>query len=215
MSVKQGTRYATAMHLVLPDVNESWRLIPGGSERLSEDAFFEFCMANRELNIERNAQGEIVIAPPVGGESDYRSADLAAQLGSWAKRDKRGRAFGSSVCFLLPDGSAMSPDAAWVDSTKLLALEKTTRKKFLPIVPDFVVEVMSPSDRLSDARLKMEQWIGNGTALGWLIDGDKRTVYVYRPGVACEKFCEIERLEAGEGPVRGFVVDLADVWVGL
>ena len=203
------------MHVVLPDLDEPTLLILGGERPLGDDEFFEFCMANRDLRIERNAQGEIVIVPPAGGESDYRNVDLIAQLVNWTKRDGRGKAFGASACFLLPDGSALSPDSAWVDSRKLAALDKGTRKKFLPVVPDFVIEVMSPSDRISSARAKMEQWIANGVSLAWLIDGDHRTVYVYRPGQPCATQAGIERLEAGEGPVQGFAADLTDVWLGL
>ena len=203
------------MHVVLPDLNAPTRVILGGPQPLGDEEFFDFCMANRDLKIERNTQGEIVIVPPAGGESDYRNVDLIVQLGSWAKRDKRGRAFGSSVCFLLPDGSALSPDAAWVDAKKLTVLDKTTRKKFLPVVPDFVIQVMSPSDRLKSARAKMEQWIDNGVALAWLIDGDKRTVYEYRAGSSCRKHTGIKRLDAGDGPVQGFSAELTDVWLGL
>ena len=203
------------MHVVLPDLNAPTRVILGGPQPLGDEEFFDFCMANRDLKIERNSQGEIVIVPPAGGESDYRNVDLIVQLGSWAKRDKRGRAFGSSVCFLLPDGSALSPDAAWVDAKKLTVLDKTTRKKFLPVVPDFVIEVMSPSDRLKSARAKMEQWIDNGVALAWLIDGDKRTVYEYRARSSCRKHTGIKRLDAGDRPVQGFSAELTDVWIGL
>ena len=203
------------MHVVLPDLDAPARVILGGPRPLDDDEFFDFCMANRDLRIERNAQGEIIIGPPAGGESDYRSVDVSAQLRNWSKTDGRGKAFGSSVCFLLPDGSALGPDAAWVDSRKIAVLDKKTRQKFLPIVPDFVVEVMSPSDRLKPAQAKMEQWIANGTALAWLVDGDRRTVYVYRPGQPCTQHTGIEQLEAGEGPVQGFVADFADVWLGL
>ena len=83
------------------------------------------------------------------------------------------------------------------------------------MVPDFVIEVMSPSDRIKSARAKMEQWILNGVSLAWLIDGDHRTVYVYRPGQPYTTHVGIEQLEAGEGPVQGFVADLNDVWLGL
>jgi Uma2 family endonuclease len=173
------------MHLVLPDQNAPTRVILGDSQPLSDDEFFDFCMANPDLRIERRAQGEIVIV-------------------------------GSSVCFLLPDGSGLSPDTAWVDNSKLAALSKGTRKKFLPVVPDFVIEVMSPSDRLKLAQEKMQQWIANGTGLAWLIDGDNRTIYVYRPGQACSCQTDIQHLEAGPGgPVDGFVADFADVWEGL
>ena len=142
------------MHLVLPDTDVPTRIVWGEQTPLSDDEFFDFCMANPDLRIERNARGEAVIVPPAGGESDFRSLDLGAQLAVWSKKDKRGRAFGSSVCFTLPDGSGMSPDAAWVSNVKLWLLPPAERKKFLTVVPDFVAEVMSPSDRIQDAREK-------------------------------------------------------------
>jgi Uma2 family endonuclease len=203
------------MHLILPDQNAPTRVILGHSQPLGDDDFFDFCMANPDLRIERSAQGEIVIVPPAGGESDYRSAGLITQLTNWAIRDKRGKAFGSTACFLLPDGAGLSPDAAWVEGSKLAALSKSARKKFMPVAPDFVIEVMSPSDRLKAAQDKMQQWIANGTALAWLVDGDNRTVHVFRPGQAREILTDVARLEAGPGPVQGFVAELADVWSGL
>jgi Uma2 family endonuclease len=190
-------------------------VILGGSRPIGDDEFYDCCMANPNLRIERSARGELVIVPQAGGDSDYRSADLITQLGIWAKHDRRGRSFGSTACFFLPDGCALSPDAAWVANKKLAELSKATRKKFLPLVPDFVIEVMSPSDRLKPARAKMEQWIANGTSLAWLVDGDRRTVYVYRPGQPLIIHRGIERLAAGPGPVDGFIAELADVWAGL
>jgi Uma2 family endonuclease len=208
-------RYAIDMHLVLPDQNAPTRVILGDSQPIGDDEFYDFCMANPDLRIERSAQGEIIIVPPAGGESDHHSLELGAQLRNWAKKDKRGKAFGSTACFLLPDGAGLSPDAAWVIASKVESLSRTIRRKFMPIVPEFVIEVMSPSDRLKPARAKMEQWIANGTLLAWLIDGDHRTVYIYRPGKPCQIEKDINQLEAGNGPISGFVADLTDVWAGL
>lgn len=202
------------MHLILPDVDGPTRVSWGDPQPLDDDRFYDLCVANPDLRIERNATGEVVIVAPVGGESDYRSLDLGAQLATWAKRDKRGKAFGSSVCFILPDGAGLSPDAAWVSNRKLLELPVAARKKFLPVVPDFVAEVLSPSDRLKDARQKMDQWIANGVGLGWLVDGDNETVFVYRPGQQVVEHKGTERLE-GEGPLAGFVADFEDIWAGL
>ena len=188
--------------------------VVGENQPLGDEEFFHFCMANRDLKIERNVHGKIVIVPPVGAESDYRNVDLIAQLGNWAQRDGWGKAFGATVCFLLPDGAALSPDAAWVMTSKIAALEARVRKQFLPLVPDFVIEVMSPSDRVKPASAKMEQWIANGVSLGWLVDGDSRVLYVYRPGEPRQQYKGISQIEAGE-PLSGFVVDLDDVWFGL
>ena len=139
---------------------------------------------------------------------------VAAQLFNWAERDGHGKPFDSSAQFMLPDGSALSPDAAWVSNEALRRLSRQQRKEFLPLCPEFVVEVMSPSDRLKQAKEKMEQWISNGVQLAWLIDGDSETVYVYRKNRPIKTRRGILEL-AGEGPVAGFVLQLKSIWAGL
>ena len=183
-------------------------------KRFSDDAYWAFCRANPELRVERSAEGEIIVVPPAGGESDYRNASVVRQLGNWAEDAQQGKCFGSSAQFLLPDGSGLSPDAAWVSNESLSKLSKEQRKKFLRLAPEFVVEVLSPTDRLEDAKAKMQQWIANGVQLAWLIDGDARTVYVYRKGRAMRPRRGITSL-AGEGPVEGFVLALKTIWEGL
>ena len=132
----------------------------------------------------------------------------------WAETTGAGRAFGPSAQFFLPDGSALSPDAAWVSNGSLHRLTKQQRKKFLRLVPEFVVEVLSPSDNLKEAKAKMERWIANGVELGWLIDGDAETVHVYRQGRPL-KTQRHSREIFGEGPVAGFALQLASIWEGL
>ena len=185
-----------------------------GNEYLSDEDYFDFCVANRDLRIERTAEGEIVIVPPAGYESDHRNADVVVQLGQWAKKDGRGRASGPTAQFFLPDGSALSPDAAWVSDEALSRIPKPERKKFMHLAPEFIVEVMSPSDRLRDAKAKMEQWIRNGVQLGWLIDAGAKTVYVYRKGRTARTRRGVAEVR-GEGPVEGFVLELGTIWKGV
>jgi Uma2 family endonuclease len=202
------------MHVALPELESPVKLVMDREHRLTDDEYFAFCMANSNLSIERTAQGEIVIVPPAGGESDYRNTQLVTHLTTWAMRDGRGTAFGSSVEFILPSSAALSPDAAWVSREKIDRLTKEERRKFLRLVPDFVAEVMSPSDRLPAVQAKMDEWIANGVALGWLIDGDARTVYIYRTGKPMEKVTGATNLP-GDGPLAGFVLDLTAIWAGL
>jgi Uma2 family endonuclease len=112
------------------------------------------CAANPDVRFERTSQGEIVIVAPAGGETAYRDTEAAAQLGSWAQADRRGKSFGPSVEYILPNGAARSPDASWVSNRRLGKLTKEQRRKFLRLCPEFVIEVMSPSDRLKDAKEK-------------------------------------------------------------
>jgi len=202
------------MQIELPELATSATLILGEEDRLNDDQYFAFCAANPDLNVERTAEGEIVIVPPAGGESDYRNAESISDLVQWSRRDKRGRAFGSSVQFMLPDGSGMSPDAAWVSKERIALLSQSERRQFLRLVPEFVIEVRSPSDRLAVVKKKMRQWMANGVELGWLIDGDNKTVYVYR---GAEEPIIVENADsiAGEGPVAGFVLPLTEIWEGL
>ncbi len=203
------------MTVVLPDSALPVRLILNPELPMSDDEYYDFCVANPDVWFERNAQGEIIIVPPVGIESDNRNADIVTQLTLWAKRDRRGKAFGPTAEFILPSGAAYAPDAAWVSKEQLATLSKGQLRKFVRLVPEFVVELLSPSDRLPAAKKKMAEWMANGVTLAWLIDADKQTVYIYLAGQESpEKVEGTERL-AGEGPVEGFVLELNEIWQGL
>jgi Uma2 family endonuclease len=202
-------------HVVLPDEALPVTLKLNPDLHMNDDEYYEFCMANPDLRLERTAQGEIVIVPPAGWESDYRNTTILGRLESWARRDGRGKAFGPSAEYILPTGAALSPDASWVSNERILKVSKDRRRKFPPVCPEFVIEVMSPSDRLKGASEKMKEWMRAGVDLAWLIHGDEQTVYLYRAGQKeAEKRTGITKL-AGEGPVVGFDLDLTDVWAGL
>jgi Uma2 family endonuclease len=181
---------------------------------MNDDEFAAFCAQNGDLQIEREANGDLIIMPPSGAETGFRNSDLTAQLAVWAKRDGRGRAFDSNTEYILPDGAALSPDASWVRIEWLDQFSKEQKKRFLPLCPDFVVELTSPTDRLPRVKTKMEQWMNNGARLGWLIDADHRTMYIYRPGQQTEELKEIDYV-LGEGPVEGFRLELTEIWRGL
>jgi len=178
---------------------------------VTNDQLFEFCQINRDLRIERNAHGELIVMPPTGGETSEQNAEITTQLRTWAKRDGTGTTFDSSGGFLLPNTAVRSPDAAWVSKSRLVSLSSEQRRKFIPLCPDFVIEVRSPTDSLSALQEKMQEYLANGTRLGWLIDPEQRRVYVYRPE---------RRVDVLEGPdtlsaaplLPGFVLDLREVW---
>src|SRR5690349_3630558 len=159
------------MQVALPPLETPVTLILNKERKLTDEEYWAFCEANPDLLIERSAEGEIILVPPAGLESDYRNTDVIEQLRAWAKQDGRGKSFGATAQFFLPNGAGRSPDAAWVSNEKLATLPRVALKRFVRIVPEFVVEVMSPSDRLATASEKMEEWIANGVGLGWLIDG--------------------------------------------
>src|SRR5690348_4751962 len=135
--------------------------------RMSEDDFFEFCGANRDLRIERTAKGDILIMPPAGIETGDSNAEIITQVRIWAKRDGTGRAVDSNTGFTLPNGAVRSPEAAWILKTRLKTLPKSERKRFGHICPDFVIELKSLSDTVSSLQAKMEEYIQNGARLGW------------------------------------------------
>ncbi len=202
------------MQVALPENRLPAKLLLNPERPLTDDEYFAFCAANPNLRLERTAHGEIVIVPPAGLESSFRSGKVYAQLERWASKDARGIVSDSSAEFILPNGAALSPDAAWVSNDQLRRLTKQQRRNFPPVCPEFIVEVMSPSDRLRTAKAKMDEWIANGVRLGWLIDADKRTVYVYRPGTPLKKLSGIGRI-AAEAPLDGFVLELDEIWAGL
>jgi Uma2 family endonuclease len=178
---------------------------------LSDEQFFAFCQMNQTLSIERTATGEIIIMPPAGGETGSRNSEMNYALRSWARDDDRGVAFDSSTGFILPNGATRSPDAAWVRRERLINLTPEQKRKFLPLCPDFVVELQSPSDTLADLQDKMQEYIDNGAQLGWLLVPDSREVYIYRPHREPEHLTDPPQV-SGEPLLPGFVLTLADVW---
>jgi Uma2 family endonuclease len=178
---------------------------------LTEDQFFELCQINRDLRIERNAAGELLIMTPVGWETGDRETESATQLRNWAKRDGTGVATGSSTGFRLPNTATRAPDAAWVLRSRLEQVPPERRKQFLPLCPDFVLELRSPSDRLSDVQDKMQEYIANGARLGWLLDPESRQVYVDRPDAPVERL-DNPGTVSGDPVLPGFVLNLREVW---
>jgi Uma2 family endonuclease len=185
---------------------------------MTDDQLFDFCQLNQNFRIERNNAGEIVIMSPTGSETDQRNFDLIVQLGIWTKQDGTGVGFGSSGGFTLPSGAVRSPDAAWIKKTDWQAISLEKRKKFAPICPQFVIELRSrsggsasQSDSLKELKTKMEEYITNGTLLGWLIDRVQRKVYIYRPNTVVEELDNPTTL-SGEDTLPGFVLDLSEIW---
>jgi Uma2 family endonuclease len=201
------------MQLILNDV-ESQAPVIVHPPPMTDDEFFDFCQLYPDFRIERTAEGEVLIMPPTGLETGARNNEISRQLGNWAIDDGRGKAFDSNTEYLLASGAAFSPDASWIDNSRLARLTRDEKRKFPHICPDFVVELTSPSDRLKRVQKKMCEWIENGVQLGWLLDADKRNAYIYRPAREPQVLVEPLRLQ-GEGPVAGFVLELESIWATL
>jgi len=178
---------------------------------MTDDQFFALCQQNRDLRLERTAQGDIIVMPPTGFETGNRNTSITGQLYNWTTKDGTGVACDSSTGFKLPNGADRSPDAAWVLRERLAGFTPEQKQKFLPLCPDFVIELRSPSDRLEDVQAKMEEYIENGARLGWLIDPQEKCVHVYRPDLMSQVLQAVEKV-SGEGELPGFVLDLRDIW---
>ena len=179
---------------------------------VTPEQFEALAVANRDLRLERTAQGELIVNPPTGGESGARNLSISTQLGNWyEEHEELGEAFDSSTGFRLPNGSDRSPDASWVSRERWEALTPKQRKGFVPLCPDFVVELRSESDSLTKLQAKMQEYIDNGARLGWLIDPLNRKVEIYRRGVAVEVLENPSDL-SGEDVLPGFVLNLRRVW---
>ncbi len=178
---------------------------------LTEEQFFEFCQLNRDLRIERTAEGDLLIMPPEGFETGKRNADLTIDLGVWARRDGSGLVTGSSAGFTLPNGAVRAPDAAWVRRSRLEAMTPEQRRRFIPLCPDFVIELRSPTDSLSFLQAKMQEYVDNGAQLGWLIDPDQRRAYVYRPDRQVELLENPSEI-SGDPVLPGFTLNLQRIW---
>ncbi len=178
---------------------------------LSEEQFFALCRINRDHRIERNAQGELIIMSPTGAETGHRNFKILQQLANWADQDGTGLGFDSSTGFKLPNGANRSPDAAWIRRDRWEALTPTERDRFAPLCPDFVIELRSRSDNLAALQAKLQEYIDNGSQLGWLIDRQDCQVYIYRPGQPVECRGDITQISA-DPELPGFILNLAPIW---
>jgi Uma2 family endonuclease len=147
--------------------------------KLTDEQFMRLCQENPEFRLELTAAGELIIMPPAGSKSSWRSGRSYYALTNWADQDGSGLTFDSSAGFTLPNGAKRSPDVSWIKQERWNALTTQQQEGFAPLCPDFVIEVRSPSDRLSDLQDKMQEYIDNGARLGWLIDPLEKRVHIY------------------------------------
>ena len=177
---------------------------------ITDEEFEKICCENRDRKFERTAQGELVIMSLTGGSTGERNAELNGQLWLWNRQAKLGHIYDSSTGFRLPNGAIRSPDAAWVSQSRWDALTPEQRKKWVPLCPDFVVELKSPSDDIADLQTKMLEYQENGLKLGWLIDPDRQLVEVYQADRSMELLGNPEEISADE-IMAGFVLKLAGI----
>jgi Uma2 family endonuclease len=174
---------------------------------LTDEQFYQLCMANKDVSLELNAQGELIIVPPVGGESGRSEADLNFKVSLWNYQTKLGIVFSSSTIFQLPNGAKRSPDVAWIKLERWEALTEEEREKFPPLTPDFIIELRSKTDRLKTLQEKMQEYIDNGLRLGWLINPQDKEVEIYRIGKPVE-IVQLSAVLSGEDVLPGFELQI-------
>ena len=183
----------------------------GITQRVTPEQFEQLCRKHRKLRLELTSTGELIIMPPAGSETGRQDFNLTTQLGVWSEADGTGIGFGSSAGFTLPNGAIRSPDASWIKRERWDSLTKQQRERFAPICPDFVVEIRSASDTLTQLYLKMFEYLENGTSMGWLIDPFQRNVYVYRPNEETLVLDSPETVSA-DPLLPGFELNLNELW---
>ena len=178
---------------------------------LTDEQFWQLCHENDDLRFERSATGELIIMSPTGSITGERNSELNFQLRAWNRQKNLGKVFDSNSGFKLPNGAERSPDSSWVSLERWNALTLEEQNRFAPLCPDFVVELMSPSDSLEKTRAKMKEYIENDAKLGWLINRKKRQLEIYRPERNVE-ILENPQTVSGENILPGFVLDLTLIW---
>ena len=177
---------------------------------LTHEQFEELCRHNRDVRLEQTAPGELVVMPPTDGETGKCNAALAGQLWAWNRRSQHGVTFDSSTGFKLPNGATRSPDAAWVSSERWNALTPEEKRRFVPLCPDFAIELVSPSDSVQDIQAKMREYLENGLRLGWLIDPDTNQIEVYQPDRPVDVLHQPQSI-SGNPVLPGFILELSDI----
>jgi Uma2 family endonuclease len=188
------------------------QLPPDLALQVTPEQFAALAVANRDLRLERTATGELIVNPPTGGQCGRRNFDITGQLGRWViANEQLGEAFASSTGFELPNGANRSPDASWVRRDRWDALTREQQESFIPLCPDFVVELRSKSDSLKTTRAKLQEYLDNGAQLGWLIDPQNQRAEIYRPNQEIETLDRPDTL-SGAPILPGFILNLQRIW---
>jgi Uma2 family endonuclease len=154
--------------------------IPTSFGDIDDQRFLDLCRVNPSARLEKTDSGGIIIMAPTGGETGRINSNVITEFGIWNKKQSLGYIFDSSTAFKLPNGAIRSPDLAFVKKLRWDSLSLRDRKKFPPLCPDFVIEILSESDSLLYLQEKMEEWMKNGCKLAWLLDFDSGNVNIYK-----------------------------------
>jgi Uma2 family endonuclease len=198
-------RYKQYRELIVGDIAIR-HVIP----RMEEEEFFEFCQHNKDLRIEQDKHGNIHIMSPVSLDSGNLENQIITDLTNWNRTTKLGRTYSSSTLFILPDGEKRMPDAAWISELKIQKLSLAERRSFAHLVPDFIVELKSPTDNPADLDRKIrEAWIANGVRMAWYIDPDAQICKIYLADGSIEVISGFDKVLSGGDVLPGFVFQLS------
>lgn len=182
-------------------------------ESMTDEEFFRFCQDNRDVKFERTSTGQIIIMSPTTYLTGKRNNRILFQLNLWNEKYKLGDTVDSDTGFYLANGSMRNPDAAWISKEKLATVPRAELDSFPHLCPDFIIELRSKSDSLSDLKNKMQEWIDNGCQLGWLIDADEEVVYIYEPGKEIITHTDFNTPLSGSPLLPGFELILSELRV--
>lgn len=184
-------------------LNRSYNSFNLYDREIDDEEFFKLCQRNLEHKFEKNPDGTIVIMPNTGGKTGKRNSKINLKLSLW-EEENGGNVFDSSTAFIFPNGATRSPDAAWVSDELWSTLSEEEQDKFPKISPEFVIELMSPSDKLKDAKLKMLEYIENGVQLAWLINPSEEEVHIFRADGTISRVNGFDNTLSGEVILKDF-----------
>ena len=178
--------------------------------RVTPEHFDQLCLDNPDLRLELTQDGQLIVMAPTGGDSGRRNLNLAIEVGLWNRQTNLGEAFDSSTGydFTAIGGGKLSPDVSWIEKSRLDGINLVG---FIPVVPDFVIELRSATDQLSLLREKMQNYRRLGVRLGLLIDPQSQEVEVYRPGQEVTVLESPLAIECGE-VMPGFLLEMDRIW---
>lgn len=179
--------------------------------QISDRTLQQLSAENPDLRFETNAKGQLIVMSPTGSESGEKNADLIYQVQSWNRQYRLGKVFDSSTGFKLSNGAVRSPDVSWIALERWNSLSNLQKRGFAPIDPDFVIELLSPTDKIKELQQKMVQYISCGVKLGWLINPDEKQVEIYREGKNKEVL-DNPRSLLGEAILPNLTVDLSEIF---
>jgi Uma2 family endonuclease len=180
------------------------------AEPLSDEELIAFSRRNRPYRIERNAEGELEIMSPLGFEGGQRELFVGRMLGNWAE-EHGGVCVSSNAGFTLANGAVRSPDASWTSDELLSRLTRDEWRKFAPICPEFLIEILSETDSRHALEAKMKMWIDNGAQLAWMIDPFAAEVLIYKPGATVQRLLRPDWVKA-DSVVEGFQLETSRLW---